>query len=82
MTNYDAMEVFVRNVEAAMVRNGMNKQDLADKLGMNRSQLSKIVRGKNAATLRTLDSIAKGLGMELFELFVPESVVAESICDH
>lgn len=73
MPRYDAMSTLQKNVESALAEKGWSKQDFADKLGMDRSQLSKIIRGQNAATVKTLEHIAEGLGLKLYELFMPES---------
>lgn len=71
MRRYDAMSTLQKNVESLLEEKGWSKQDLADKLGMDRSQLSKIIRGQNAATVQTLERIAEGLDMKLYELFMP-----------
>lgn len=77
MRKYDAMSTFQKNVEQALSQKGWSKQDLAEKLGMDRSQLSKIIRGQNAATVKTLEHIATGLGLKLYELFMPENELQE-----
>ena len=73
MSRYNAMTTLQNNVEAVLEEKGWSKQDLADRLGMDRSQLSKIIRGQNAATVQTLERIAEGLEMKLYELFMPEN---------
>lgn len=72
MAKYDAMDTFQSNIEAALDDRGWSKQDLADHLGMDRSQLSKVIRGQNGATVPTLMRIADGLGVKLYELFMPQ----------
>jgi len=69
------MTTLQANVESILDEKGWSKQDLADKLGMDRSQLSKIIRGQNAATVQTLERIAEGLGMKLYELFMPQDAL-------
>lgn len=71
MAKYDAMTTFQTNVESLLEQRGWSKQDLADRLGMDRSQLSKVIRGQNAATIRTLERIASEFGLTLYDLFRP-----------
>lgn len=71
MAKYDAMIAFEENVTRILADRGWTKQDLADQLGMDRSTLSKIIRGVTAATTTTLVRIADGLGVQLWELFAP-----------
>lgn len=71
MPRYDAMTTFQENVETLLAERGWSKQDLADRLGMDRSQLSKVIRGQNAATIRTLERIANEFDLSLYDLFKP-----------
>jgi len=77
MAKYDAMDTLQNNVERLLADRKWTKQDLADHLGVDRSSLSKVIRGQNAATVRTLERIAEGLGVPLYELFMPENVLQE-----
>lgn len=73
MPRYDAMSTLETNIDAILHEKGWSKNDLANRIGMDRSQLSKIIRGQNAATIQTLERIAEGLEMKLYELFMPQS---------
>jgi len=71
MAQYDAMSTLQQNIDRVLEDRGWTKQDLANHLDMDRSQLSKIIRGQNSATVDTLEFIASGVGMNLYELFKP-----------
>ena len=75
MSRYDAMNTLQTNVEALLEEKGWSIQELADRLEMDRSQLSKIIRGKNAATIQTQERIAEGLELKLYELFMPADLL-------
>ena len=47
----------------------MTQQDLADKTGMDRADISKIENGSANPTLKTLEKLAKALGKELIIKF-------------
>lgn len=48
---------------------GLTQQQLADKAGLERSQLSKIENGREPANTRRLNDIATALGVSAAELF-------------
>lgn len=68
MKQYSAMDRFTKNAEALRAEKGFSKQALADSIGMERSQLSNILSGKNSPTLETMERIAIGLGVDVLDL--------------
>jgi len=68
MKQYSAMDRFTTNAEALRLERGFTKQALADSIGMERSQLSNILSGKNSPTLETMERIATGLGVDVIDL--------------
>lgn len=68
MEQSSAMQIFEQRVSALMDRQGISKQELADRIGMDRSNLSKILRGVQGCTLDTLFAIAEGLSVDPGEL--------------
>lgn len=50
---------------------GMTQRDLADRMGVTEAFVSKIVSGRSASTLDTLQRIADALGVDVAELFAP-----------
>ncbi len=68
MTQSNAMNRFVHNAAAIRREVGMTIQQLADEIGMERSQLSNILSGKNSPTLQTIERIADGLGCDVSDL--------------
>jgi len=69
------MKHLENNVNARLDDFGWTITDLADVIGMDRSALSKIIRGVNDPSLKTVDRIAAGLQCESFELLQPRQLV-------
>ena len=60
----------VRAIIAARQEQHLTQQDLADKTGIDRSDISKLENGSANPSLRTLKRLADGLGMQLQINFV------------
>ena len=68
------METFAKNLRTALAKKGWTIQQLADKIGTDRSYLSKIVRGIDGCTLEKAVIIAKAVE-------VPLSVLTEEFSE-
>ncbi len=60
---------FGRKVRKLRVQRGWTQVDLAEKLGLDRSYLADVERGKRNISILNLDVIAKGFGLSLSRLF-------------
>ena len=70
---YDKLEpeyALIRATLDARIKAEMTQQELADKVGMNRSEISKIENGKANPSYNTLCKLAKGMGMKVKIEFV------------
>jgi transcriptional regulator with XRE-family HTH domain len=56
---------------------GWNQTRLAEASGLEQSTISKIERGWDGATIRSLTYIAQALEVPMYELFTSESELAE-----
>lgn len=54
----------------AMDRRGLNKQQLADRLGTGKSHVSQLLNGARNMTLRTLSDVAEALGQQIEIMFL------------
>ena len=72
MTQSTAMDRFINNVNAIRNERGLSIQALADLISMDRSDLSKLLRGEHSPTIATLDKIAAGLKVD------PAALISES----
>lgn len=59
------MQVIVREVR---VRKGFSQAQLAQRIGVDQSQISRIESGESSPTLETLDKIAGALGVKIIKL--------------
>ena len=75
MAKSTIMKTFESNIESLLSDRGWSKKDLADALGMDRSSLSKVIRGIHSPSLMIVEKIAKALGVESFELLRPRQLV-------
>ncbi len=53
-------------------RKGMRQDDLADKLEVSNTYISKLENGKKQITIKQLEKVAEALGVELTELLKEE----------
>lgn len=75
MQKYSVMSTFGKNIESRLEERGWTKQQLADELRMDRSSLSKIIRGVHSPSLVMVEKIAAALGVEAYELLQPRHLV-------
>jgi len=75
MRKSSIMDTFGKNIELLLEERGWNKQQLADAIEMDRSSLSKIIRGLHSPSLVMVDRIARALKVEAFELLQPRELV-------
>lgn len=65
-----------RNVRAEMARAGVSQIDLAERVGLSQSGLSKRLRGVVPFDVNELDSIATALGVPVVSLLPQPEAVA------
>lgn len=61
----------LRIKEVLKNQNGMTTALLADKVGITRANMSRIVNGKTTPSIPTLEKIASALEVNITELFEP-----------
>jgi len=59
-----------RKIQAVREKKGMTQEQLEEKTGINAKYISAVERGQRNVTIKTLDKIAKGLEIELYEIFL------------
>ena len=59
-------------IKELLQEENMTQAELAEAIGIARPNMSNIVNGKITPTLKTLESIAGALGVEVAELFRPQ----------
>ena len=60
---------FGRKVRKLRLQRGWTQVDMAERLGLDRSYLADVERGKRNISILNLDVIAKGFGLSLSRLF-------------
>lgn len=59
-------------------KRGLTQEQLEERSGVNTKYISAIERGQKNATVKTLEKIANGLDIELYELFLlPQDLSSE-----
>lgn len=59
-----------KRVQSLRENRGLTQEQLEEKSGINTKYISAIERGQKNVTIKTLEKIAKGLDIELYELFL------------
>src|SRR3989338_3703050 len=68
-----------KRIQTVREKAGLTQEQLEEKSGINTKYISAIERGQKNVTVKTLDKIAKGLKIELYELFLfSEGLESES----
>lgn len=65
------MKVFERIRDIRKTK-GLSQQEVADKMGIDRAQYSRIETAKASPTLNSLERIAEALGVDLADLFTDD----------
>ena len=63
----------IRAMIKARLEQGLTQKDLAERIGMDQADISKLESGSRAPSLKLLKKLAEGLGMELRIHFVPKA---------
>lgn len=58
-------------IKEALKKRGLKQNDLADRLGINRVSLSRLLSDKNDMRISTIKKIADAIGCDLSEFFTP-----------
>lgn len=61
----------MRAIVDARIKQGLTQTELAQRIGMNQADISKLEHGNRNPSLELLKKLANGLGMELKLSFVP-----------
>jgi transcriptional regulator with XRE-family HTH domain len=69
MEEQELKDILGKNIKFFRSRRHLSQADLAEKAGISITFLSNIERGNNFPLAGTLCSLAKALGVEVFELF-------------
>ena len=67
------MDVIRAMIDARIAQN-LTQKELADKVGMNQADISKLENGTRNPSLKLLKRLARGMGMQLKIEFVPMQV--------
>ena len=59
-------------IKEALKKRGIKQNELADRLGINRVSLSRLLSDKNDMRISTLKKIADAIGCDVSEFFTPE----------
>ena len=59
-------------IKEALKQRGLKQNDLAERLGINRVSLSRLLSDKNDMRISTIKKIADAIGCDVSEFFAPE----------
>ena len=71
-------------IKEALKQRGLTQNELADRLGINRVSLSRILSNKNDMRVSTLKKIADAIGCDVAEFFTPAETAEHTTitCPH
>lgn len=68
-----------KNIKSFRKKHNITQEKLAEQIGIDPKNLSKIEQGKNYPSAETITAIAKTLGINLYELFVFNEIPYEKM---
>jgi len=74
----DILTVVGENIKYYRTKLGMTQEELAERAGINRSYLASLERGRRNTTLKTVEMLAKALGVSTTDLVSPSGVLPEN----
>lgn len=69
-TNMDTLVHIGRRIKVIREKKKITQEELEGKTGINAKYISAVERGQKNVTIKTLEKIAKGLDVELYQLFL------------
>ena len=71
-------------IKEALKKRGLKQNDLADRLGINRVSLSRLLSDKNDMRISTIKKIADAIGCDVAEFFTPAETEDHNVitCPH
>ena len=71
-------------IKEALKKRGIKQNELADRLGINRVSLSRLLSDKNDMRLSTIKKIADAIGCDVTEFFTPAEPAEHNVitCPH
>jgi DNA-binding XRE family transcriptional regulator len=73
----DILTVVGENIKYYRTKLGMTQVELAEQAGINRSYLASLERGRRNTTLKTVEALAKALGVSTSELVSSSDALPE-----
>ena len=72
------------HIKETLKQRGLKQNDLAERLGINRVSLSRLLSDKNDMRFSTIKKIADAIGCDVAEFFTPEETEDNNtiICPH
>ena len=72
------------HIKEALKKRGLKQNDLADRLGINRVSLSRLLSDKNDMRISTIKKIADSIGCDVAEFFTPAETEDHNVitCPH
>lgn len=74
----DILTVVGENIKYYRTKLGLTQEELAARAGVNRSYLASLERGRRNTTLKTVEMLAKALGVSTSDLVSSPGVLPEN----
>ena len=72
------------HIKETLKQKGLKQNELADRLGINRVSLSRLLSDRNDMRISTIKKIADAIGCDVTEFFTPEETEENNVitCPH
>ncbi len=75
--NSDLLKAVGANIRRLRYRRGLSQEAFADVVGMHRTYVGGVERGERNLTLRSIERIAEGAGVSVWEILRPPAEDSE-----
>ncbi|HAS17676.1 MAG TPA: transcriptional regulator [Nitrospiraceae bacterium] len=74
------LSILGKRIQSIREKKGLTQEQLEEKTGVNTKYISAVERGQKNVTIKTLEKIATGLDIELYQLFlISEEIGSEKV---
>lgn len=74
------LSILGKRIQSIREKKGLTQEQLEEKTGVNTKYISAVERGQKNVTIKTLEKIAMGLDIELYQLFlISEEIGSEKV---
>jgi transcriptional regulator with XRE-family HTH domain len=82
MSEHEILDIVGGKIQYYRKLKKFTQETFAEKVGLTKDAISNIERGKSQARIESLVKISEALGVEIYELFIPDAIASNNSKRH